>query len=197
MPGVHAAKKYRIEEGDEGESPLNPSRWPINKPYLMGRRARSCVEVMLITEHIRGFEPRVELELHAQLQPRSRRKFNPYENSFRVCFPIDRLPPRGGRELEFRGLCSVDHKRNVCHGITSDDRVARGSGEGGLGGTGESTTASPPSDVLVLGIYCLSLLPRVLFHLNFMILPAQNRLFCSIFNRPVSGRERSFTAHSS
>ena len=26
----------------------------------MGRRARSCVEVMLITEHIRGFEPRIE-----------------------------------------------------------------------------------------------------------------------------------------
>ena len=85
VPGqrLHATKGYDGVEEERGrESPLNSSRWPINKPYLMGCRARSCVEVMLITEHIRGFGPRVQLCRYsfAVAQVRSLGKCRSYES---------------------------------------------------------------------------------------------------------------------
>ena len=115
----------------------------------MGRRARSCVEVMLITEHIRGFEPRIEIrraggacaaatEVSRKIQLFG--KFIPSLFSDRAFAAEART---GGPELEFRALlCCVDHKRNVCHGITGDDRVARGREGGGTRHWGEQDSGA-------------------------------------------------------
>lgn len=103
----------------------------------------------------------------------------------------------------FRALCCVDHKRNVCHGITSDDRVATSERGRALGRARQQVHRVMHwvfgCELERLSFHYLSFSPPLcLISLQSQLSKSpESLILCIISSRPVGGRERSFTARSS